>query len=95
MTVTSEERVLDAILTWSIEACGFFCWTSVDKFLSTSTPEQLFGERLIAMDTLLPFVRFPLLQLSTLQRVLPVPVLRFNCEVAFSGHTIRLGSNSA
>jgi hypothetical protein len=47
------------------------------------------------MDTLLPFVRFPLLQLSTLQRVLPVPVLRFNCEVAFSGHTIRLGSNSA
>lgn len=75
MTVTSEERVLDAILTWSMEACEIFCWTSVDEFLSTSTPEQLFGERLTAIDALLPFVRFPLLHLSTLQRVTPDPVI--------------------
>lgn len=69
MTVTSEERVLDAILTWSMEGCEIICWTSVDKFLSTSTPEEVFGERLTAIDTLLPFVRFPLLQLSILERV--------------------------
>lgn len=69
MTVTSEERVLDAILTWSMEACENFCWTTVDKLLSTSTPEQLFGERLTAVDTLLRFVRFPLLPLSTLERM--------------------------
>jgi hypothetical protein len=53
MTVTSEERVLDAILTWCMGACETFHWTLVDKLLRTSTPEQLFGERLSAMDTLL------------------------------------------
>ncbi|TVT99322.1 hypothetical protein EJB05_55322, partial [Eragrostis curvula] len=69
MTVTSEEKVLDAVLTWCMETCETFCWTSVDEFLSTSTPEQLFGERLTAINTLLPFVRFPLMQLSTLRRM--------------------------
>lgn len=69
MTVTSEEKVLDAILTWCMEACETFCWSSVDKLLSTSTPEQLFGERLTAINTLLPFVRFPLMPLSLLQRM--------------------------
>uniref|UniRef100_A0A0A9G2E6 BACK domain-containing protein n=1 Tax=Arundo donax TaxID=35708 RepID=A0A0A9G2E6_ARUDO len=69
MTVTSEERVLDAILAWCMETCKTLSWTSVDKLLSTSTPEQLFGERLTAIDTLLPFVRFPLMQLSILQRM--------------------------
>ncbi|KAL6606420.1 hypothetical protein ACP70R_042073 [Stipagrostis hirtigluma subsp. patula] len=69
MTVTSEERVLDAILTWCMDACETFCWTSVDKLLSTSTPEQLFGERRTAIDTLLPFVRFPLMQPSILHKM--------------------------
>ncbi|RCV19754.1 hypothetical protein SETIT_4G001000v2 [Setaria italica] len=69
MTVTSEERVLDAILTWCMGTCETFYWTSVDKLLRTSTPEQLFGERLSAIDTLLPFVRFPLMQLSMLKRM--------------------------
>jgi hypothetical protein len=45
MTVTSEERVLDVILTWCMGACETFHWTSVDELLRTSTPEQLFGER--------------------------------------------------
>ncbi|KAL5201989.1 hypothetical protein ABZP36_012941 [Zizania latifolia] len=67
MTVTSEERVLDAILTWCMEACDCFNWTSVDELLNTSRPEQLFGGRLTAINTLLPFVRFPLMQLSLLQ----------------------------
>lgn len=69
MTVTSEEKVLDAILTWCMEACETFYWSSVDKLLSTSTPEQLFGERLTAINTLLPFVRFPLMPPSLLQRM--------------------------
>ncbi|WVZ82987.1 hypothetical protein U9M48_030182 [Paspalum notatum var. saurae] len=67
MTVISEERVLDAILTWCMGTCED--WASVDKLLSTSTPEQLFGERLSAIDILLPFVRFPLMQPSILQRM--------------------------
>ena len=69
MTVTSEERVLDAILTWCMGTCETFYWTSVDKLLRTSTPEQLFGKRLSAVGTLLPFVRFPLMQLPMLKRV--------------------------
>ncbi|CAN6202880.1 unnamed protein product [Urochloa humidicola] len=69
MTVTSEERVLDAILTWCMRTCEIFYWTSVDKLLRTSTPEQLFGGRLSAIDTLLPLVRFPLMQLSMLKRM--------------------------
>jgi len=69
MTLTSEEKVLDAILTWCMEACETFHWSSVDKLLSTSTPEQLFGERLTAINTLLPFVRFPLMPPSLLQRM--------------------------
>ena len=70
MTVTSEEKVLDAILTWCMEASETFYWNSVDKLLSTSSAEQLFGERLTTINALLPFVRFPLMQLSLLQRVL-------------------------
>uniref|UniRef100_A0ACD5XXC3 Uncharacterized protein n=1 Tax=Avena sativa TaxID=4498 RepID=A0ACD5XXC3_AVESA len=69
MTVTSEEKVLDAILTWCVEASETCCWNSVDKLLSTLTPEQLFGERLTAINALLPFVRFPLMQPSLLQRM--------------------------
>ncbi|XP_039805740.1 BTB/POZ domain-containing protein At2g30600-like isoform X2 [Panicum virgatum] len=69
MTVTSEERVLDAILTWCMGTCETFYWTSVDKLLRTSTPEQLFGKRLSAVGTLLPFVRFPLMQLPMLKRM--------------------------
>ncbi|PUZ62618.1 hypothetical protein GQ55_4G371500 [Panicum hallii var. hallii] len=69
MTVTLEERVLDAILTWCMGTCETFYWTSVDKLLRTSTPEQLFGKRLSAVGTLLPFVRFPLMQLPMLKRM--------------------------
>lgn len=78
MTVTSEEKVLDAILIWCMEACEPFCWSSVDKLLSTLTPEQLFGERLTTINTLLPFVRFPLMQPSLLQRVTP---MLLNCPI--------------
>jgi hypothetical protein len=81
MTVTSEEKVLDAILTWCMEGSETCHWNSVDKLLSTSTPEQLFGERLTTINDLLPLVRFPLMQLSLLQRVLPSVVLSYHGAV--------------
>jgi hypothetical protein len=81
MTVTSEERVLDVILTWCMGACETFHWTSVDELLRSSTPEQLFGERLSGINTLLPLVRFPLMQLSILKRVHTLfLVIQFYCE---------------
>jgi hypothetical protein len=81
MTVTSEEKVLDAILTWCMEASETSYWNSVDKLLSSSMPEQLFGGRLTAINDLLPFVRFPLMQLSLLQRVLPFVILSYHGTV--------------
>ncbi|KAL6011917.1 hypothetical protein ACLOJK_002383 [Asimina triloba] len=69
LTVTSEERVLDAILLWCMQACEILGWEAVDELLKFSTPEHLFGERLQTMETLLPFVRFPLMPSAVLKKV--------------------------
>ncbi|XP_026658037.1 BTB/POZ domain-containing protein At2g30600 isoform X2 [Phoenix dactylifera] len=69
MTVTSEEKVLDAILLWCMRTSDICGWATVDEFLGSSTPEQLFGERLPSIDMLLPFVRFPLMPLHLLQKL--------------------------
>ncbi|KAG0459264.1 hypothetical protein HPP92_022392 [Vanilla planifolia] len=61
LTVTSEERVLDAILMWCMHASENFGWARVDQLLSSLTPEQLFGRRFLLFDKLLPLVRFPLM----------------------------------
>ncbi|CAL9106583.1 unnamed protein product [Musa textilis] len=69
MTVTSEEKVLDAILLWCMQACKVFGWATVDDLLISSTPEQIFGERFQSIFLLLPFVRFPLMPLFLLEKL--------------------------
>lgn len=69
MTVTSEEKVLDAILVWCMQASHICGWAMVDELLGSSAPEQLFGERLPSIDMLLPLVHFPLMPLHLLQKV--------------------------
>jgi len=69
MTVTSEEKVLDAILMWCMQASEICNWATVDELLSSLTPEQIFRERLPSIDIFLPSVRFPLMPLSLLQKV--------------------------
>lgn len=69
LTVTCEERVLNAILLWSMEAKELVGWEAVDELLSLSNPERLFGNRLLTVNDLLPFVRFPLLSKSVLFKV--------------------------
>ncbi|XP_073011736.1 BTB/POZ domain-containing protein At2g30600 isoform X1 [Typha latifolia] len=69
MTVTSEEKVLDAILLWCMQAREIYGWATVDELLSSSTPDHIFGERLSSVDILLPFVRFPLMPSLLLQRL--------------------------
>lgn len=69
MTVTSEERVLDAIIAWCMQASEICGWTTVDELLNSLTPEQLFGKRLPSVDILLPLVRFPLMPSHLLERV--------------------------
>ncbi|KAL6982604.1 hypothetical protein U1Q18_015992 [Sarracenia purpurea var. burkii] len=69
LTVTSEERVLNAILLWCLQAKELYGWDAVDEMMINSTPELLFGERFKAVNYLLPLVRFPLLPYSLLKKL--------------------------
>ena len=68
LTVTSEERVLNAVLLWCCEAEELFGWESVDEMMLNLSPELVFGERLNFLEEFLDFVRFPLLPYSILQK---------------------------
>lgn len=69
LTVTSEERVLNAVLLWSLQAKECCGWEVIDECLRHSTPEVVFGERLESINHLLPFVRFPLMPSDLLKKV--------------------------
>lgn len=69
LTVTSEEKVLDAILLWCTQAKGIYQWEAVDEMLKSSTTELLFRERLHSLSALLEFVRFPLMPLALLKKL--------------------------
>ncbi|XP_023923175.1 BTB/POZ domain-containing protein At2g30600 [Quercus suber] len=69
LTVTSEEKVLNAILMWGMKAKDLYGWEVVDELIINSFPEHLFGERLQSVHDLLPFVRFPLLPYALLKKL--------------------------
>lgn len=69
LTVTSEERVLNAILTWSMNAKEFCVGELVDELIVNSNPELLFKERFESLNDLLPYVRFPLLSYVMLKKL--------------------------
>uniref|UniRef100_A0A2C9TZG3 BTB domain-containing protein n=1 Tax=Manihot esculenta TaxID=3983 RepID=A0A2C9TZG3_MANES len=69
LTVTSEERVLNAILRWCMGAKEWYGWEMVDKLLANSTPDLIFRERFQSLNELLPFVRFPLLPYHLLKKL--------------------------
>lgn len=69
LTVTSEERVLNAILLWGMQAKELHGWEVVEECMAYSTPELLFGERLLPFIDMLPFIRFPLLPYPLLKKV--------------------------
>ncbi|XP_055833872.1 BTB/POZ domain-containing protein At2g30600 isoform X1 [Solanum dulcamara] len=68
LTVTSEERVLNAILLWCLQARELHGWETVNELMVNSTPEILFGERLTSLNEFLHVVRFPLLPLDLLNK---------------------------
>ncbi|KAI7987166.1 BTB/POZ domain-containing protein [Camellia lanceoleosa] len=68
LTVTSEERVLNAILLWCMQAKEFYVWDVVDEMILNSAPE-LFGERFQSINYLLPLLRFPLLPYALLKKL--------------------------
>lgn len=69
LTVTSEEKVLNAILMWGLEASELCGWTAVDELMTYSDPDILFGKRFQSVQDLLPLVRFPLLPYTLLEKV--------------------------
>lgn len=69
MTVTSEEKVLDAIMMWCMQASESCGWAAVDELLASLTPEQLFKDRLPSVNHLVPLVRFPLMPVPLLEKL--------------------------
>lgn len=69
LTVTSEEKVLNAILMWGMKAKEVCGWEVVDELMTHSTPELLFGDRLLSVHEFLSFVRFPIMPLALLKKV--------------------------
>ncbi|KAJ0260008.1 BACK domain-containing protein [Hirschfeldia incana] len=69
LTVTSEEKILDAVLMWCMKAEEQQRWEDIDELMNYSNPETLFKERLQSLDDLLPHVRFSLLPYELLQRL--------------------------
>ncbi|KAK1324541.1 BTB/POZ domain-containing protein [Acorus calamus] len=69
LTVTSEERILDAILVWCMQANELCGWEYVDELLKSSTSQLLFRERLSSINVLLPLVRFPLMPSTLLEKL--------------------------
>ncbi|XP_078177941.1 BTB/POZ domain-containing protein isoform X1 [Carex rostrata] len=69
MTVTCEEKVLNAILVWCMQANELCGWAQIDDLLRSSDPTQLFGERISLLDALLHFVRFPLMHSALLEKL--------------------------
>nr|XP_043615321.1 BTB/POZ domain-containing protein At2g30600 [Erigeron canadensis] len=69
LTVTSEERVLSAILMWALQPEELSSWEVVDNMLSVTTPKDLFGTRLLSLNVLLPLVRFSLFPLVLLKKM--------------------------
>ncbi|KFK23322.1 hypothetical protein AALP_AAs74635U001200 [Arabis alpina] len=69
LTVTSEEKVLDAVLMWCMKAEESHGWEVIDELMNYSSPEILFKERLQSLDDLLPHIRFSLLSYELLERL--------------------------
>ncbi|XVF35832.1 hypothetical protein REPUB_Repub19eG0004900 [Reevesia pubescens] len=69
LTLTSEERVLDAILMWCMKTEKLCGWEVVNELMINSTPESLFKDRLQSVNDLLPSVRFSLLPYPLLKKL--------------------------
>lgn len=69
LTVTSEEKILDAVLMWCMKAEESHSWEVIDEMMNYSDPKILFKKRLQSLDDLLPHVRFSLLSYELLKRV--------------------------
>eukprot|EP01018_Ginkgo_biloba_P004223 Gb_09011 [translate_table: standard] len=69
LAVTSEERVLDAVLMWATQDDDIHGWEAANEQLKAFGPDIIFGQRLELLNDLLPLIRFPLMPLVLLQKL--------------------------
>jgi hypothetical protein len=67
--LTSEERVLDAVLLWGAHTGGLATWQDVDTAVHEIGANTVFRERRDEVEKLLGLVHFPIMMPSVLQRV--------------------------
>lgn len=68
LCVTSEEKVLDAIIMWGANKDDIYGWEDANRRVRTEGA-SLFQNRMEDLKLLLPLVRFPLIPLPVLQMV--------------------------
>lgn len=69
LRVTSEEKVLDAVISWAAKKDGIESWKDASTYHDCNIDESLFSDRQGDLEILLPDVRFPLISLAVLQEV--------------------------
>ncbi|CAM6116675.1 unnamed protein product [Calypogeia fissa] len=69
LRVTSEEKVLDAVISWAAKKDGIGSWKDANTYHLCKMDESLFSDRLMDLEILLPNVRFPLISLAVLQEL--------------------------
>jgi hypothetical protein len=67
--LTSEERVLDAVLLWGAHTSGLATWQDVDTAVHEVGADTVFRERRDEVEKLLGLVHFPIMMLAVLQQV--------------------------
>eukprot|EP00249_Psilotum_nudum_P017129 c26176_g2_i2 orf=223-2589(-) len=82
LCVTSEEKILDAILVWASTVACHHGWMEADEYLKVHSIQELFGNMIEGLNELLPFVRFALF---------PIPLLQQLESCNLSRHISRLG----
>lgn len=69
LRVTSEEKVLDAVLLWGANHDGISGWEDASAYFNDNTMEALVFDREEELKCLLPLIRFPFMSVTILQKV--------------------------
>jgi hypothetical protein len=69
LCVTSEEKVLDAVMLWAANRDEIHGWDDANCHANNLEQDHLFGQREEDLESLLPLVHFPFISLPVLEMV--------------------------
>ncbi|BBM99480.1 hypothetical protein MPTK1_1g21560 [Marchantia polymorpha subsp. ruderalis] len=78
LRVTSEEKVLDAVLLWGANHDGISGWEDASAYFNDNTMEALVFDREEELKCLLPLIRFPFMSVTILQKLQSSNLCKFN-----------------